>query len=566
MSLLERYEVSGAPKELPVGSCLSDRYIILDSGTELGFFRKYRALDNHSNRNVHVWLDISTKPITSESVEYYRNKWTEIAGLYPANILRILDERAITEDCRYWVVEYFEGPSLVDLIEDRVLTLSALLELLLQVVDVLEFAYQRGLAHGSLDVAAIGVRELRGERSVFLSPLSVFNACLKDNSTRQNLHISRNEWGMYIPNIDDQVSDVFSLGLLLWKAVFGRTFCEEDAKYSILQTQIALSSKCSSAELLELESLLKDMVLCYSGKPVFMLDVKKRLGRLLQQLKQTDEYLDDGTPNIWVAAAVGTIVLTVSGAFVLSLLSLASALNIDVKPASSGATDSNPVAVSGSEKTPQDMVADNVKDVVKPQDSRLHSTSAHIGVVEAKVVKAHHVVTVETAKRKGRSVAKDLAHVDESASEESATLGHPKKKLEAPEPIPVASEMALDVAMTSDLPAQAEATEASIKTAELTAVGAADSDSAEEVRVKTLSPKSKLDVDLEEGEIVADPEKLGLGDIEHNSAEPSKLPKVIEQIAGHGDAIPAATELVGPQSATKASTQEINTLVDGLLH
>ncbi|MBK5218842.1 MAG: serine/threonine-protein kinase [Thermoleophilia bacterium] len=222
--------------EVNVGSVVDGRYRVegrLGSG---GMADVWLAEDTHLQRRVALKVLHRRFAQDREFVERFRREAESAAGLQHPNIVAVYD-RGEFDDSYYIAMQYVEGPTLKELI-DSGLTPEQAVALIRQVLEAARFAHRNGIVHRDLKpqnviinpegvavvtdfgIARAGVSEITQTGSVMGTPhyLSPEQA--------QGFEVT-------------SVSDLYSIGVLLYEALTGRVPFEGESAVAVAMKQVS---------------------------------------------------------------------------------------------------------------------------------------------------------------------------------------------------------------------------------------------------------------------------------------------------------------------------------------
>jgi eukaryotic-like serine/threonine-protein kinase len=222
--------------EVSEGSVVDGRYRVLGRLGAGGMADVWLAEDTHLQRRVALKVLHRRFAQDREFVERFRREAESAAGLQDPNIVSVFD-RGEFEGTYYIAMQYVEGPTLKQLI-DRGLTPEQAVPLIRQVLEAARFAHRKGVVHRDLKpqnvivddeakahvtdfgIARAGVSEITQTGSVMGTPhyLSPEQA--------QGLDVTA-------------VSDLYSIGVILYEALTGRVPFEADSAVAVAMKQVS---------------------------------------------------------------------------------------------------------------------------------------------------------------------------------------------------------------------------------------------------------------------------------------------------------------------------------------
>jgi serine/threonine-protein kinase len=222
--------------EVSEGSVIDGRYRILNRLGSGGMADVWLAEDTHLQRRVALKVLHRRFAQDREFVERFRREAEAAAGLQHPNVVAVYD-RGEFEGTYYIAMQYVEGPTLKQLI-DRGISIEQAVALIRQVLEAARFAHRHGIVHRDLKpqnvivdpegkavvtdfgIARAGVSEITQTGSVMGSPhyLSPEQA--------QGLEVTA-------------VSDLYSVGVLLYEALTGRVPFEGESAVAVAMKQVS---------------------------------------------------------------------------------------------------------------------------------------------------------------------------------------------------------------------------------------------------------------------------------------------------------------------------------------
>jgi serine/threonine-protein kinase len=218
------------------GSVVDGRYRVLRRLGTGGMADVWLAEDTHLQRQVALKVLHRRFAQDREFVERFRREAESAAGLQQPNIVSVFD-RGEFEGTYYIAMQFIEGPTLKQLI-DRGLTPEQAVALIRQVLEAARFAHRNGIVHRDLKpqnvivdaegkamvtdfgIARAGVSEITQTGSVMGTPhyLSPEQA--------QGFDVTA-------------VSDLYSVGVILYEALTGRVPFEADSAVAVAMKQVS---------------------------------------------------------------------------------------------------------------------------------------------------------------------------------------------------------------------------------------------------------------------------------------------------------------------------------------
>ncbi|MBM3949289.1 MAG: serine/threonine protein kinase [SAR202 cluster bacterium] len=213
------------------------RYNILESVGRGGMATVFRAFDSQLGRVVALKVMPSYRSAEPTFLERFRNEARAVAQLSHQNIVRVHDfgeDKGFT----YLVMEYLTGGTIKDLLSRR-LTLSETLSLLSPLADALDYAHANGIVHRDVKPSNI---MLDSNGNPVLTDFGLARVMRGTESlTREGLVIWTAEYmspEQALGRPVDRRSDIYSLGLVAYQMMLGRTPFKADTPHDTLMSHI----------------------------------------------------------------------------------------------------------------------------------------------------------------------------------------------------------------------------------------------------------------------------------------------------------------------------------------
>ncbi len=223
--------------EVAEGAVLDGRYRILKRIGSGGMADVWLADDSHLQRQVALKILHARFVQDREFVERFRREAEAAAGLQHPNVVAVFD-RGDVEDTHFIAMQYLEGRTLKQLIDAGGLTPEQSVAYIRQVLEGARFAHRHGIVHRDLKpqnvivdaegkatvtdfgIARAGVSEITQTGSVMGTPhyLSPEQA--------QGFEVTA-------------VSDLYSIGVMLYEALAGRVPFEADTAVAVAMKQVS---------------------------------------------------------------------------------------------------------------------------------------------------------------------------------------------------------------------------------------------------------------------------------------------------------------------------------------
>jgi len=218
------------------GSVVDGRYRVLRRLGSGGMADVWLAEDTHLQR--HVALKVLHRRFAQdrEFVERFRREAESAAGLQHPNIVSVFD-RGEFEGTYYIAMQYIEGPTLKQLI-DRGLTPEQAVALIRQVLEAARFAHRNGIVHRDLKPQNVLIN---GEGVAVVTDFGIARAGVSEitqtGSVMGTPHYLSPEQAQGFDVT--AVSDLYSIGVILYEALTGRVPFEADSAVAVAMKQVS---------------------------------------------------------------------------------------------------------------------------------------------------------------------------------------------------------------------------------------------------------------------------------------------------------------------------------------
>jgi serine/threonine-protein kinase len=222
--------------EIGEGGVLDSRYRLLQRIGSGGMADVWLAEDTHLQRRVALKVLHRRFAQDREFVERFRREAEAAAGLQHPNIVAVYD-RGEVEGIYYIAMQFLEGHSLKELIDAGLSPEHAVL-LIRQVLEAAGFAHRHGIVHRDLKPQNVIV-DAAGKATV--TDFGIARAGVSDitqtGSVMGTPHYLSPEQaqGMDVT----AVSDLYSIGVILYEALTGRVPFEADTAVAIAMKQVS---------------------------------------------------------------------------------------------------------------------------------------------------------------------------------------------------------------------------------------------------------------------------------------------------------------------------------------
>ncbi len=204
---------------------IGNRYSI-DNNSDIYIGKIYKATDLFDNNKVLIKLVEHNKHVKEGFMENLIDEMTMLNQIKSPYILPIIDigiHYAKGKILYYIVSEYTKGISLKDIIKGNYLHLEAIISIATQIVRGLEEIYSHNIYHGGLNLDNIIVDKWYNIKIAGLGITKANNGInIRERSSIRYLCPHQ-----LCINHSDKESDFFSLGLILYQAIFNNLPFEE---------------------------------------------------------------------------------------------------------------------------------------------------------------------------------------------------------------------------------------------------------------------------------------------------------------------------------------------------
>jgi eukaryotic-like serine/threonine-protein kinase len=222
--------------EIAEGSVFDGRYQVLGRIGGGGMADVYLAEDTHLQRRVALKVLHRHFAQDRQFVERFRREAEAAAGLSQPNIVAVYD-RGEFEGTYYIAMQYVEGPTLRELI-DRGLSIEQAVAIVRQVLEAARYAHRHGIVHRDLKPQNVIVDP---EGKAMVTDFGIARAGVSDitqtGSVMGTPHYLSPEQaqGQEVT----AVSDLYSVGVMLYEALTGRVPFEGESAVAIAMKQVA---------------------------------------------------------------------------------------------------------------------------------------------------------------------------------------------------------------------------------------------------------------------------------------------------------------------------------------
>jgi len=222
--------------EVSEGGVVDGRYRVLRRLGTGGMADVWLAEDTHLQRRVALKVLHRRFAQDREFVERFRREAESAAGLQHPNIVSVFD-RGEFEGTYYIAMQYVEGPTLKQLI-DRGLTPEQAVAEIRQVLEAARFAHRHGIVHRDLKPQNVIVD---GEGKSVVTDFGIARAGVSEitqtGSVMGTPHYLSPEQAQGFDVT--AVSDLYSIGVILYEALTGRVPFEADSAVAVAMKQVS---------------------------------------------------------------------------------------------------------------------------------------------------------------------------------------------------------------------------------------------------------------------------------------------------------------------------------------
>jgi serine/threonine protein kinase len=220
--------------ELAPGSIFAERYLIIDKLGKGGMGKVYKALDQEINESVALKLIKPEIAADREAIERFQNEIKIARRITHKNICRMY-HLGREKDAFYITMEYVQGENLKKMIKmTKGMSFGAAMGIAQQICQGLAEAHRLGIVHRDLKPQNIMLDEDGGVR---VMDFGIASSVETRGATLPGMMIGTPEY-MSPEQIDgepvDGRSDIYSLGIILYEMLTGKTPFTGDTPWSVI--------------------------------------------------------------------------------------------------------------------------------------------------------------------------------------------------------------------------------------------------------------------------------------------------------------------------------------------
>ena len=198
----------------------------------------YKADDHVLQRTVALKVLLPVLASNQEFTQRFRREAITAANLRHPNIVVIYDVGA-HEDYQYIVMEYLEGPTLQQEIQQKgAMPLTRVMPILAQLTDALDYAHQQGLVHRDIKPANVIIG---AQDHVTLTDFGLVKAAGSSKITGEGVAIGTLKYmspEQAVGKELDYRSDIYSLGVVVYEMLTGEAPFSGNTPYQTLHELI----------------------------------------------------------------------------------------------------------------------------------------------------------------------------------------------------------------------------------------------------------------------------------------------------------------------------------------
>lgn len=218
--------------QLPAGSILADKFLVEKVLGRGGMAIVFKAKHLMMERPVAIKMMLPEVASDKTTARRFQREAKNASMLRHPNVITIYDYGLSPEGQPFMVMDYLEGKSLEDILEQEgTLTLSRGLSILTQVCDALACAHQEGIIHRDIKPSNIMIEQRRGREHVLLVDFGIAKSLGEQSEQQQKLTKTGEVFGSLVYMSPEQCmgkpldlrSDVYAFGCVFYELFCGDT-------------------------------------------------------------------------------------------------------------------------------------------------------------------------------------------------------------------------------------------------------------------------------------------------------------------------------------------------------
>lgn len=203
----------------------NERYELLDLLGSGGMATVYRARDRHTDRTVAVKILDERFSHRSEVLKRFELEAAAMEKLHHPNIVPLHDVQ-FDSDERFIVMDFIDGESLLDRLEQTPVAALEAIDLLVPVLSALELAHSNGIIHRDIKPHNILISKAN---QVFVSDFGIARVIDETDMSLTRTGVVMGTWAFMAPEQRadskgvNESADIYSVGATLFAAVTGQT-------------------------------------------------------------------------------------------------------------------------------------------------------------------------------------------------------------------------------------------------------------------------------------------------------------------------------------------------------
>ena len=216
------------------------KYELIERLGKGGMAEVWKAFQSGVERNVAIKVMHKHLADDADFVERFRREARAVGQIRHNNIVRVIDFD-IEGDEYYMVMDYIQGGTLAGYIKQQgVIPVEEALRLIGQLVDAVAYAHQLGMVHRDIKPANVMFQD-NNYSSPVLMDFGIARILGQDKLTVTGSMVGTPAYmspeAIRAEEIDGR-ADIYSLGVMLYEMVVGRTPYEADSAYAMILKQL----------------------------------------------------------------------------------------------------------------------------------------------------------------------------------------------------------------------------------------------------------------------------------------------------------------------------------------